>query len=85
MVDNVINFMYFLANFPHDFIGKCWSDNKILADHLKEKLLGYSDNRCYVTCEDMCKFFFELDKGNQNKLIQWVNENYLAFDNLNIK
>lgn len=64
------NFMYFVTNYSHDWILKCFEGNehlinkyKILAKHLK-----FGENL-------PMKFFFELSVPNQEKMIKWVNEN----------
>jgi len=70
-----LNFAYFTANFPYNFIQDCWKDNKILMDHLTEKLNSYSKDDC-ISVGSFMHFFFELDRGNQFQLIRWIKNNY---------
>jgi hypothetical protein len=69
-------FLYFIANFPRNFIEKCWEDDSLLREHLTEKFLGINKNETYVTLGNMLKFMFELNNGNQMKLFKWIDENY---------
>lgn len=77
---SIINFAYFTANFPHNFIKKCWG-NGVIADHIREKLQAKREGG-FISMGSFMKFFMELDTENKEKLTQWVNENYLAFDYL---
>lgn len=74
-----INFAYFAANFPHDFIDKVWGDDKHLADHFKEKLHSYAKNG-FVDMGGFMRFFMDLGTENMIKLLDWVRDNYVAFD-----
>jgi hypothetical protein len=77
-VNAMIKFAYFTANFPHDFIEKCWADENWLVEHLKTKMETYTflDGKGYVTFNVFMNFFLNLDNGNQVKLCKWINENY---------
>lgn len=70
-IDGQINLLYFLKNFPHDFISKCWNENKTVSNHFISKLHLYEGNAF--------KLFFELSRDNQEKLIKYVDENYTRF------
>lgn len=70
----IINFAYFTCNFPYDFIELCWKDDNII-NHLKNKLSGYAKNGC-ISSKGFIKFFLELDRENQTKLAEWINNNY---------
>lgn len=75
--ESIINFAYFTANFPHDFISKCWENNPSLGNHLKNKFV--SKNGQFISCGDFMSWFLNLDVGNQNKLLNWIDDNYRAF------
>lgn len=70
--------MFFTANFPRDFIEQCWDDDKLLANHLREKLMGIvrTSPEPYTTSGDIIKFCFELDTTSREKLFNWIEENY---------
>lgn len=74
----VLNFAYFTANFPSNFIDKCWENDQWLIPHLKEKLKPASGN-CFISKGDFMDFFMELDRKNQIRLMDWITDNYLAF------
>ena len=69
----VINFMYFGHNYPHDFIEKCWDDDKRLADHLREKFTVFYSR---YTTSTFFKWFMELDERNKVRLLEWITYNY---------
>jgi len=69
----VLDFAYFAANFPHDFIEKCWK-NSSMKHHLKSKLKSSNDR--FISTGDFMNFFFNLDQSNQIQLINWIDENY---------
>ena len=83
--DAVINFAFFVANYPHDFIQKCWgeSEKKYLVSHLKEKF-----NANYMKVDSpsgaFMNWFYDLDEENRRLLIKWINENYKAFSHLDV-
>lgn len=72
----IINFAYFTANFTYGFIDQCWKDEPHLIDHLKTKFISKSQDGIAINCGDFIHFFFELDRGNQVKLANWIDENY---------
>ena len=72
---NTLNFIYFTANFTHGFISLCWIDNPNLAAHLQMKLNSMAVGHV-VNSGAFLKWFFELSRNNQVKLIEWVNINY---------
>lgn len=71
----IVNFMYFAHNFPYGFIDKVWSDNKHMADHLNDKFHVYRSNDGTQT---FFRWFMNLDEGNKEKLINWIDKNYRA-------
>ncbi|MDD5013473.1 MAG: hypothetical protein PHW73_00040 [Atribacterota bacterium] len=76
MPNPAIDFAYFAANFPPDFIEKVWSDEPHIAQHLKEKLHRYAENETFISVGTFMKWFFDLDMGNQHKLTDWIQNNY---------
>jgi len=80
-MNKTINWMYFLYNFPHDFIKKCWESNPRLIEHMEAKLSAarHIEGKNYVSSGAMCRFFMDLDRDNQLILLNWVNINYKAF------
>jgi len=71
---SIVNFAYFTANFPPKFIESCWIGNQLLIDHLNGKLRS-SDGQ-YISVADFMKFFFELSRDHQIKLVNWIENNY---------
>ena len=68
--DIIKKWVLFGYNYPYNFIEKCWSDeNDMLINHLMYKF----EDECY---SNMNRFFTELDTKNQEKLVNWVFENY---------
>lgn len=79
----IVNFIYFLANFPKPFneiIDEIWAGQKLLADHLKSKIV--LNTEC-VTPETIIKWFFKLDSTNQHTFLEWVEKNYHHSDGHN--
>ena len=63
------NYQLFGYTYKCNFIRKCWNDeNDMFQDHLLQKFTECHNN--------MNKFFTELDSENQNKLVNWIFENY---------
>ena len=73
---STINFAYFAANFPPDFIKEVWPGH--FADHLESKLNGLIRlSSCdYVSVDTFMKFFYELGTTNQIILLDWIESNY---------
>jgi hypothetical protein len=69
-------FLFFTANFPNEFIDKCWKDDKIMMDHFKEKFDSIWFCGSTNGLETMLKFCFALDITNREKLFKWIDENY---------
>lgn len=80
-INAIINFAYFTANFPRNFIEDCWEDEPYLIDHITSKFRGQSEGQV-VYSGGFIKFFLDLDRENQTKLANWINENYVSFNNL---
>ena len=81
--DNTINFMYFMSNYRQGFIFDVWKDDSRLATHLNNKFTVF----CYESessASAFVKWFYDLDRDNQCKLLEWVNENYKSFSNLTL-
>ena len=78
----VINFVYFLTNFPSPFesiISDVWKDDPRLASHLKEKFSDcYQKNVTsgFITSAVIVDFFFQLSHSNQAKFAIWIDTNY---------
>jgi hypothetical protein len=76
-VSAIINFAYFTANFPPDFIEDCFERN--LAQHLRDKLTSYTKNSGYVSTGNIIKLFLNLSRGYQIILSKWIQDNYIEF------
>jgi len=75
----VINFVYFTANFPYDFIEQCWGVDTSEAKHFRSKLESCqrtSKNMSHIDSGTFLAFFFELSRSNQEKLADWIEQNY---------
>lgn len=73
-----VNFMYFVYNFPCEFIDEVWEDNDRIKNHLIDKFDGHfiKANGNSVYC--FLNWFMELDEDNKEKLLSWIDDNYLA-------
>jgi hypothetical protein len=74
-ISMMINFAYFAANFPSDFIRQVWPyDN----GHFQNKLLDFAmkDAKGYVTLQSFLEFFFSLSISNQKRLCAWIEKTY---------
>ena len=71
----MINFAYFAANFPSDFVRQVWPEEET---HFLNKLLGFAmkEPQGYVTLQCFLEFFFSLSSFNQKKLCEWIEKNY---------
>jgi hypothetical protein len=65
-INSTINFIYFTANHPHDFVSKVWKGHW-LKEHLQSK---------FNQSIDFLSFVFELDYENKVRLLKWIDENY---------
>jgi len=66
----VLNFVYFSTNFPHEWEKECFKGNQHIIDKWKH---------CDMT---PARFILELDRSNQEKMLTWIGKNYLAFNEL---
>lgn len=76
---SIINFVYFTANFPYNFIEECWGYNTMESSHMRMKLEGSqkkSGVMTHITSGAMIDFFFDLSRSNQTKLAEWIEANY---------
>ena len=69
----VINAMYFITNYPQDFIEQCWADDG-MADWFRKKYNDMYDR--YGSTAAPVVFFLYLDRGHQEKLAEWIDRNY---------
>ena len=66
--------MFFIYNFPSDFIEQIWGHDKSLVLHLKGKFAyAYKDYGAYGCIPS---FYGQLDNNNRKKMMQWVMENF---------
>ena len=66
-------FVYFGYNFPSDFIEKVWEDSH-LVNHLRNK---FDEIYARVGAKAVFNYFYiNLDRGNQQKLEDWIINNY---------
>lgn len=68
--------MYFIYNYPYDFIEKVWGERKQynFTDHLQNKFDSLYDRvGAYGVIP---AFYAELDWNNRIKLMEWVMDNY---------
>ena len=66
---NARHWSLFTFNYPPNWIEAVWKDSdKMFIEHLKQNFEKYDRN--------MNRFMLELDKGNREKLLFWVFENY---------
>lgn len=79
--DQTINFLYFMSNFPHNFIYEVWTGS--IADHFQSKFLGLC-NRFERSDIAFLRWFYELDTDHQRTLLNWVNSNYKSHSHLKI-
>lgn len=71
-INATLNFLYFTMNFKYNFIEEVWSGS--IASHLRSKFTQLYEKR-----GNFMDWFCELDRDNQEILLRWVEENYLAF------
>ena len=70
----VINAMYFITNYPSNFIEDCWVDEPEMIDWFTNKYLGFY--KTYGSTAAPVVFFLYLGAGHQKKLAKWINTNY---------
>ena len=77
-IKQTINFVYFTANFPSNFIEQVWEGNQHLIDHLTAKFnsIVKRADEGFVSPGTFLKFVFELDGENKETLVEWVENNY---------
>lgn len=74
-INATLNFVYFTMNFKYDFIEEVWDGS--IARHLRDKF-----DKLYQKRSNFMDWFCELDRDNQRKLLEWVENNYTAFNHL---
>lgn len=67
-------YVMFAYNYPSNFIEEVWADDQHIANHLKEKFSGYYNQ--YGSQGVLNAFYVNLDAGNQQKLEDWIINNY---------
>ena len=66
--------MFFIYNFPYNFIEQIWAGDEGLINHLKGKFnYAYNSKGAYGCIP---AFYGELDMNNRKKMMQWVMDNY---------
>ncbi len=73
-IEAMKNFAYFCANYPSDFIQKCFADDEHMRNHLQSKLDSIYDAQ--KTPSEIIKFILQLSTINQNKILKWIEDNY---------
>jgi len=73
---NIIKFMYFANNFPHDWIQKVWSNNEHMTGHITSKWTSLNASNSFGGTLNFFKLFMELDDNNRNILCDWIDSNY---------
>jgi len=67
----------FIHNIPYNFIEEIWSDNPLMADHLKAKFTGFCRSEGFASANAILKFFASLDESNSEKFCTytatWIN------------
>lgn len=67
-------FAYFASNYPPNFINLVWADDLNLAKHLSGKFMdSYNRNGAMGALNG---FYLNLSSSNQDKLEDWIIENY---------
>ena len=59
-------------NYPHGFINLVWEGN--IANHLQSKFNGFYN--VYGSRAVFHMFYTNLDKGNQDQLVNWILANF---------
>lgn len=68
--DIIKKYIMFSFNYPYTFIDKCWVDqDPLFIEHIRDIFVNKADYNMNI-------FFTMLDKENQEKLINWIFENY---------
>ncbi len=80
---SIFNFMYFLSNYKNDWVRECFKDEPIHSqNHLESKwkdyIFKYPSNTAF-------HFFFSLSRHFQLTMIQYVEGNYLGFEEFQIE
>lgn len=66
--------MFFIYNYPSDFIDKVWADEPYLINHLKGKFNYYYETKgAYGVIP---AFYAELDSKHKVKMMSWVMDNF---------
>ena len=81
IIDSII---WFGLNYNYDFIDQCWSDDKCLANHLKDKFSICTEglHKEPILWETrlgygvMTRFITMLDKANREKLYKYILGTY---------
>ena len=66
--------MFFIYNYPHDFIEQIWGDDKYLVLHLKGKFANNYEYYGAYGC--IPAFYGELSSNNRIKMMDWVMKNF---------
>ena len=74
----VINFIYFIWNYPYNWYDEVWKDEKWFAEHIGSKFKAYC-NKYKKSETAFMRLFAEMSLHRQEKLVNWVSENYVAF------
>jgi hypothetical protein len=67
-------YVMFGYNYPPDFIEQVWVDDPRMAQHFKDKFMGYYDK--YGAEGVMNAFYVNLSGDHQKKLEDWITANY---------
>lgn len=70
----VINAMYFITNYPLDFIEQCWENKPGMAEWFRVKYNQMYDKHGSTAAPVI--FFLYLSRPDQEKLAKWIDKNY---------
>ena len=82
-VKAMLNFAYFCSNYPSDFIEKAFVNHPDKIKHIKSKFAdAYASAKAVGA---VVRFVHELDETNQAILLDWIDDNYTAFESSKVK
>jgi hypothetical protein len=74
-VQSMINLLYFANNYPSGWIQSVWG-NDMLSKHIENKWVAESERCNNNGTQGFIRLFMQLSQINQERLCQWIEDNY---------